>query len=153
MKQVTARDIMIRKVICVSANMDIRELESVFLDKKISGAPVLNEKGVLAGVISQKDIVAYHHREERDLAWESNFYERPRLEGQPLPAGFSVVNSNRIPRVQDMMTPTVISASPDTPVQHLAKLMREKRVHRIIILTESSGVAGIVSALDLLSLL
>ena len=46
-----ARDIMNTDVISVPTSMDLRDLAKLFLDKGISGAPVVDRNGDLAGVI------------------------------------------------------------------------------------------------------
>ena len=46
-----ARDIMNRDVISVPADMDLRDLGKLFLEKGITGAPVVERDGTLAGVV------------------------------------------------------------------------------------------------------
>lgn len=152
MRNLTAGDVMVRDVVFVSAKSDLRELETVFLERKISGAPVVDERGDLVGVVSQTDLVRYHLREKDDLVWESGFYERPRLEGGRLPPGFALLDTSQVPLVDAVMTPLVITAPEATPVPELADMMVKRRVHRIII-TREGKVVGIISALDLLQLL
>ena len=53
----TARDIMIHPVFAVRENWTVRELASYFIEKSISGAPVLDGSGRLTGVVSLSDIV------------------------------------------------------------------------------------------------
>ena len=62
-----AKDIMNRDVISVRSDMDLRDLGKLFLDKGITGAPVVERDGTLAGVISQRLArrVCPHCREQR----------------------------------------------------------------------------------------
>ena len=55
-----ARDIMSKDVISVATTMDLRDLAKLFLEKGITGAPVIDGAGHLAGVISQTDLVYYN---------------------------------------------------------------------------------------------
>lgn len=48
-------DYMTTDLITLSADMEIIKAMTMLLDKKISGAPVVDEKGNLAGVLSKKD--------------------------------------------------------------------------------------------------
>ena len=66
-KTFTAKDIMTRDVVCVRTGTNLRELEKIFLEKGISGAPVIDDSGNLVGVISLKDLVYYHLTEGIDL--------------------------------------------------------------------------------------
>ena len=63
MKALKAGDVMVQEVISVQSKIDLRELEKIFLERKISGAPVVDQKGVLVGVISQTDPVNFHFQE------------------------------------------------------------------------------------------
>ena len=54
--------------------------------------------------------------------------------------------------VRDAMTTDPITATPDTPISHMAKLMHERRIHRVIV-TEDGRPVGIVATLDLVRLL
>ena len=56
MARVKVRNIMSRNPIVVPINYTIEETAELLLNHKISGAPVLDEKGGLVGVITQRDI-------------------------------------------------------------------------------------------------
>ena len=149
--ELTARDIMITDVICVPQDMDLRELTKLFLERGITGAPVIDEQGNLAGVISQHDLLYYTLTRDDELTIDSSFYENVRLEGHRLPPGFQVedVNSGR---VSDVMTPVVHSVSESASLDRVARLMTRKHIHRVIV-KRGRRVAGIISALDVLRVL
>lgn len=52
-----AKDIMTEQVTTVNANMTPGELAKIFTRHHISGAPVLDEKGELMGIVSDGDIL------------------------------------------------------------------------------------------------
>jgi acetoin utilization protein AcuB len=56
MARVKVKDIMSRNPIAVPFDYTIEETAELLLNHKISGAPVLDEKGGLVGVITQRDI-------------------------------------------------------------------------------------------------
>lgn len=56
MARVKVKDIMTRNAIAVPFDYTIEETAELLLNHKISGAPVLDEKGGLVGVITQRDI-------------------------------------------------------------------------------------------------
>jgi CBS domain-containing protein len=147
----TAGDVMSRDVICVAGDMDLRDLTRLFLEAGITGAPVLDDKGDLAGVISQHDLLYYSLTRGDELVDESHFYESARVEGHRLPPGFQVedVNSGT---VADVMTPVVHAVREGATVESVARLMTRKRIHRVIV-RRGRKVAGIISAVDLLKLL
>jgi CBS-domain-containing membrane protein len=54
--------------------------------------------------------------------------------------------------VRDIMTPTAYTVPHDTPVSQLARTMVAGRVHRLLVV-RNQRVVGIVTSLDLLTLL
>ena len=147
----TARDIMTTDVVRVESGTSLQELERIFLEKGISGAPVVDEEGSLVGVISQTDLVYYHLTRGDKPSRDSDFYRTAELEATFAGSGFHV-EEHDIGWVHEMMTPVVHTAGPDTPVSELAQLMILARIHRVII-TENQKVVGLVSAMDLMSVL
>jgi len=63
----TIADIMATEVVSFSPDTNIHTAIHVLLEKRISGAPVLDDAGALVGVLSKKDCLkivysaAYHH--------------------------------------------------------------------------------------------
>lgn len=146
-----AEDIMNRQVLCVLEDLDTRELAKLLLERGITGAPVTKPSGELVGVVSQSDLLRDHLNRDDELVVEPDFYGRVRLEGSYLPRGFQIEDVN-VATVRDIMTPVVHTVKESTPVEDIARLMRQKQVHRVIV--ERDGkVVGIVSALDLLAVL
>lgn len=146
-----AEDIMSRNVLCVFADMDLRDLSKVFLEHGITGAPVTTEDGTLRGVVSQSDLIRYTVSRDDELVVESDFYGTARIEGRYLPREFQIEDVNTA-KVADVMTPVVHSVKESTSVKNLAQVMRRKHVHRVIV--EKKGkVVGIISALDVLAVL
>jgi|WetSurMetagenome_2_1015567.scaffolds.fasta_scaffold738184_1 CBS domain-containing protein len=144
----TARDIMIKDVICVPQDMDLRDLARLFLEKGITGAPVLDGEGNLAGVISQTDLLYYQLTRGDELTLESDFYHTVKVEGRHLPAGFQVEDAN-VQRVADVMTPVVHSVLETTDVDAVARMMTRRHIHRVIV-RSGRKVAGIITAIDVL---
>lgn len=146
-----AKDVMTRDVVCVRTGTNLRELEKIFLERRISGAPVLDEKDRLVGVISQTDLVYYHLTREDRPFHESDFYRAAELDRAFEGSGYHIEDYD-IGLVGEMMTPVVHTAASETPVEDLARRMAEKRIHRMII-TKGSKVVGMVSAMDLLKVI
>ncbi|HEX9653693.1 MAG TPA: CBS domain-containing protein, partial [bacterium] len=57
MKRLVAKDIMNTDVITVEEDLSVGDLANLLTDKMITGAPVVNAKGKLVGVVSMSDIV------------------------------------------------------------------------------------------------
>jgi len=52
-----AKDIMTKQVTSVGSNITARELAKIFTKHNISGAPVMDKKGKVAGIVSDGDIL------------------------------------------------------------------------------------------------
>jgi CBS domain-containing protein len=145
---VLAREIMNPEVISVPTTMDLRDLAKLFLEKGITGAPVVDEDGHLAGVISQTDLVYYNLTRGDELVFDSDFYQSVRVEGSHVPRGFQFEDFNT-GCVADVMTPVVHSVTERATVTSVARVMMRNRVHRVIV-RRGQAVAGIISAIDVL---
>ncbi len=143
-----AEDVMVRDVICVPEEMDLRDLTKLFLERGITGAPVVDREGRLRGVISQTDLLFYSLTRDDELRMDSTFYHSVRVEGRHLPAGFQIEDVNTA-RVADVMTPVVHSVTARASLESVARMMTRNHIHRVIV-RRGSKVAGIISALDIL---
>jgi CBS domain-containing protein len=154
MRKITAHDLMNPDVLTVRDSMSVRELARFLLDKQISGAPVVDEKGNLAGVVSLTDIVAVASNDVdvandrrnpdfylRDLeeTYSEEEVQNFRIEEEDLP-------------VREIMTPTVYSVDEEATVSEIASMMLDGHLHRILV-TRNGTAVGIISTSDLLGLL
>lgn len=143
-----AKDIMRKHVVTVKPHTTLRELARLFIEKKISGAPVVDLDGTLLGVVSQTDLV----RRDREASPEAEVPDYYRREDKDYNAkGFEVENPD-LTRVRDVMTPAVMSSDETAPVESLAKTMLAKHIHRIVI-TRGGRLCGIVTSMDMLKAL
>lgn len=147
-KGFVAADIMSTDVICVTKNTDLRDLGKLFLDKGITGAPVIDKDGDICGVISQTDLLFYQLTRDDELVAPSDFYQTARVEGHGIAKGFQIEDVNTA-TVEEVMTPVVHAVLANTPVSSIAKLMTRRHIHRVIV-RRGMKVAGIISALDVL---
>lgn len=139
-----AKDIMNKKMVIASPEMSLRELAKLFIDRKITGAPVI-DKWNLVGVVSQTDIVR-RDREKPEPAEVPGYYREG--EHGMLDGGYHIEEPDQT-RVGDVMTPIVISAEENAPVEELAQIMLDKHIHRIVI-TRGGKLYGIVTTMDML---
>jgi CBS domain-containing protein len=144
----TVSDLMTRDVVVVRSDLDVHELEQLFLAKGIHGAPVVDGNARLVGVVSQTDLLAWHYQSGRD---GGGFYGPPDLRGEPL-RGLHLADIHTAP-VSEVMTPLVHAVRPDDTIAEAAARMIRHRIHRLVVVDEHLHVLGILSAMDLLRLL
>lgn len=149
-----ARDVMQTSVVTVGPETPLTDLQRIFLEEGIGGAPVVDETGRVVGVISAADVLRAVD-EERDTAVAEPRYFRDTLEFSGPDWSHDVEDfQDRLGelRVEDAMTRGVVAVAPETPVAEVARRMREERVHRVLVM-EKDVLIGIVSTFDLVALL
>ncbi len=143
---------MSEKVVCVHPETPIHNLIKTLAKHHIHGAPVVDKKGKLVGVVSMTDIVEYDEKtsKKRGGVTGKSFYgdTNGKLKKTLDKLLKAKLLGNAV--VQDIMTPRVIIAQADDTIDRLAKIMYEKKIHRVIIV-EKGQVAGVVSTLDILN--
>jgi CBS domain-containing protein len=144
-----AKDIMHPNVVTVTDTMDLREAAKIFVEERISGAPVLDELGNLVGVLSQSDLVEYELATERELTVEAPFYRQPYDESLDPSRGFQI-EALPADTVKDVMTPYLITVEEGTPIREVAARMAECGIHRVIVVDADQQIRGIVTSLDVL---
>jgi CBS domain-containing protein len=137
-----ATDVMTSNVISVGPDAVASEIAEIMLANGISGVPVLGERGELVGIISEGDLM---RTAERAMAPRRSWW-------LALLAGKEAFESDchwaRSRRAADVMTHNVITASPDTPVSQIARLLERHSIKRVPIVSDRR-VVGVVSRADL----
>lgn len=140
----TTADFMTRDVLTVPAQGNLREAAEIFALYNISGAPVLDERGRLVGMLSESDLIAEAQR----------YADIPRL----AVFGFHIIPSDRLwaayrhswaMEIANLMTRRLVTAGPDTPLLEIAKIMATQDVNRLPIV-ENHRLVGIITRADIL---
>lgn len=121
--RMTAREVMSKKLFCTTAEQPIMDLVKQLEKHRISGMPVVDDKGQLIGVISEKDTFK--------LILQSNFTQAI--------AG----------KVGDYMTKEVETLSPEDDIFKIANLFYTKSFRRLPVI-EDGKVIGLISRRDVL---
>jgi CBS domain-containing protein len=146
MKQVA--DLMTRDVAVINRKSDVHELEKLLLEKRVHGLPVVNDDGILVGVVSQTDLLAWHYNSGVD---GSAFYDTSQLRvtDEASMAGLRLTDIQTA-AVEEVMSPLVHCIRADLPIAVAASTMVRQRIHRLIVVNETLRVEGVISALDVL---
>jgi CBS domain-containing protein len=149
---VRVAEVMRRELVTVTPGLGLSELEERLLRARISGAPVVEGDRVV-GVVSRSDVVRQLELERSRFEAASSFYLEPfdvEAEGAS--------DRRRVPEavaarleslcVADVMIRDVIHVAPSAPLAEAARLMVERRVHRVLVL-EQDRLQGLLTALDL----
>lgn len=145
-------DVMTTRVVSVHPNLGLEALCSLFVERNISGAPVIDATGHPIGIVSKTDLVRRFHENGHMEAEDAT----PRIEtrrepewGIGLERGF---HTEPVPQetVADIMMPIAFTLSETASLSQAAALMAFEGVHRVPVVSEEGVVVGILSSLDIL---
>lgn len=144
--ELKAKDIMTAEPVCVSPSTRIRELARVFEEHEISGVPVVDQEGRVVGVVSKTDLIR-RCSEGTDEIPPAYLFEILSEQGEET---MSEVVPEPLICVEDFMTEDPLTVGTETPISTIAKMMVDRRVHRVIVTDKESFPVGIITTLDLL---
>ncbi len=140
-----AKDIMTEDVITVSPSMTIEELARVLMKNQISGAPVVDEEGNLIGIVTENDLITQNKRLHIPTIL--------RLFDAFIPLGTSrlerEIKKITATTVGEVCTKKVITVEPETPLEEIATIMTEKKIH-LIPVVEKGKIVGIIGKRDII---
>ncbi|MFA5801766.1 MAG: CBS domain-containing protein [Thermoleophilia bacterium] len=145
MKDLTAADIMKKNVVTVNEDTTVEDLARLLSKHRISGAPVVDDKNQVVGIVSEGDLVSLdadihfpHYVQFLDsvifLESTKKFEER--------------VRKAAATAVADIMITDVITVQKDTPAHEVATIMTDDKVNRLPVL-DGDVLVGIITRADL----
>ena len=142
---VLAKEVMTRVVLIARDDWSLNGLKTFLLENTISGAPVVDGRGALIGVVSATDLLRSEAEAESSIETapeEAGYYssslERP-LSAEELDG--VLIESRSSTLVRDVMTPVVFQVDAETELDDVADLMVRGRIHRVIV-TRDGVVTG-----------
>lgn len=124
-KPVTVEHHMTRKLVTFNPDQTMDQVMDILLERKISGGPVINEKGELCGVISEGDCLKQ--------VVKGKYHNIPTLSG----------------KVADFMATDVKSIDQDMNIFELADMFLEMRLRRFPVL-HNGRLVGQISQKDVM---
>jgi acetoin utilization protein AcuB len=122
-------DLMTIDPLVIGPDARIEEAERFMELYNVSGLPVVDEQGLLLGVISQTDLLRG--------GGDTNSAVRRRFSGL---------------RVADLMSSPAITVDMTTPLEEAARLMRDERIHRVVAVNAEGRPIGVLSSMDFVTL-
>lgn len=141
-----AAEIMVANVITVTPEQTVQEVAEILLDRRISGLPVVNAAGELVGIVSEGDLM---RRVDAGTEHRRSWWLRLLMGREGLAEEYVREHARK---VADVMTRSVITASPDTPIGEIADLLERNAIKRVPIVKDRK-VVGIVSRANLIQAL
>lgn len=135
------RDVMTSPVVSVPPTMRLKELARLLSERRLSGAPVVDDAGEVLGVVSEADLVAIQAGRplSRRTPLEWAFGEQPSAWERRVRGATTVAQA---------MTAPAVSVEPECPLREAAALMVDRGVHRLPVI-EGGRLVGILTRADL----
>ncbi len=131
------KDLMVEEVITLHINDEFHKIIAVLTINNISGAPVVNKRGKIMGIISDKDIFSHLFPDEQEFYANMEYWVTPgRLEKE--------ASNIKGLKAKHIMTKEVISVSPDDSIMHACALVLINKVRRLPVV-DNGKIIGIVS--------
>ena len=119
----TVSDYMVTDMVTLSPDMSVHAARHLLVAHKISGAPVVDERGNLVGMLTERDIIG--------AVFRATYYHDPGS------------------RVADCMTVEVETIEAETEVEEAAELFLKSRLRRFPVVSKTRMV-GLISRRDVL---
>ncbi len=138
---------MTRNVVSVTLDTSVRDLARVILNNNISGVPVIDKDNNLCGIVTESDLIFQNKRPHLPpfiTILDSFFFlDNPEKMDQELKkiAGATVL---------EIYTETVVSIQLDTPLDEIATIMTEKKIHTLPVISDDGEMIGIVGKKDII---
>jgi CBS domain-containing protein len=142
----TAKDLMSTNVITVTPETAVQELARVLSENRISGAPVLDEQDKVVGVVTESDLIFQNkkvHIPTTIAILDAFFF----LEGpDKMEKEMKKIAGSK---VKDIFVSEVIAVQQDTPLDEIATLMAEKKIHTLPVL-DNTSLVGVIGKYDII---
>jgi CBS domain-containing protein len=129
-RQLLVADLMTIDPIVVAVDASLEDAAKLLHAYSITGLPVVDEQGALVGVISQTDLVAM----------------------QDSSVGRAIRTHQSGLRVGELMTSPAVTIPMTGRLDDAARLMLDRRVHRLVAVDDAGRPVGVLSAIDFVAL-
>jgi CBS domain-containing protein len=148
------KDIMVKEVISLKSEDDLREVAEKFSKNKISGAPVLDDEGNVIGMVSEADIITTLEKNYKEIKM---VYLSPALSMVGLSFKDSPTDKETEEifkdigdiRVSEMMKGNVKTVDPDADIKVVIDLVASGKINRVPVI-KNGKLVGIVTRADII---
>jgi CBS domain-containing protein len=135
----TVKDVMTAHVIAVRKGASFKEIAEELRECWVSAFPVVDDDGKVIGVVSEADLLTMEALDGGQADTRGRIsgalYRREQERAAGVTAG-------------DLMTHPAVTAGPDEPVEHTARLMYARQVKRLPVTYTAGHLIGIISRTD-----
>jgi CBS domain-containing protein len=141
-----ASDIMTTDVMTVKKDTPLAELAEILYKNHINGVPVLDDEGLLIGIICESDLIRKNkklHIPTVVALFDAVFYLESSKKMEKEIQDFSATT------VEDLFTREVVTVDEKTPIDEIATLMTQEKFYTIPVM-DGNRLVGIVGKGDVI---
>lgn len=125
------RDRMSSPAVTITPGTRFRDALKLMHDRQFRRLPVVNKKGKLVGIVSERDLLYASPSQATSLSvWELHYL------------------LSKI-QVREIMSDDVITTTPDTPIEDAAHLMVDNKIGGLPVVGEDNRVVGVITETDI----
>jgi len=136
------KEIMTTDVLTLPLNTTLIKAAKFLATHNISGAPVVNQKGELIGLVSEKDIFKALY------PTHAEFYESPGV-WIDLDSLEDKTRAAADKPVDEFMSKEVVTVNADASLMQVGSIMLVRGIHRVVIIGQDNRIEGIVTRRDI----
>lgn len=143
---IKAKDIMRKNVITISPDTSVEEIGRIFIEKGVSGAPVVDQEGSLVGIVTENDLISQNKKLHIPTIL--------RIFDAFIPMESSSKVENEIRKMTastaaEICTKEVVTVSEETTLPEVATIMAEKKIHLLPVIRDGR-ISGIIGKKDVI---
>jgi sulfide:quinone oxidoreductase len=135
------RDVMTKDVVSVALGSSLPAAAELMVQKKISGLPVLDAHGKLAGIVTEADFLSAMDLRVPGLSNALETLVRKRRTRKPMGT-----------IVEDIMTKSPVTIGASATLEEAVALMDKRKIKRLVVASGEGNIAGIISRSDVVKL-
>lgn len=157
-QELTAGDVMRSPVATIPLGATLDEALRTLSEERVGGAPVVDGRGAVVGVLSQVDVLAFLDDLEGGFGnLGERSFARAALRRDPQSGSFSNLSTEdedllRATPVAAVMSPDVASVEPTTRLPAIVRTMLDQELHRVVVI-DGDTLCGVITTMDVMAAL
>ncbi|MBT2658155.1 CBS domain-containing protein [Bacillus sp. ISL-18] len=140
------RDFMVRDVITVRPENTVKDVMSVFVEKKIGGVPITNKDGTLCGIVTDGDIIRAIKPIDRRIHDYFSFITYIAVEDKQVHLS-EIINREIIKFAK---TNGIMSVQPEDDMEKVVDILSKHHFKKLPVVNGANRVVGVISRGDVI---
>lgn len=136
------RDVMITDPTLVPHHFTYAEVAKILHDKDLVGVPVVDEKGKLVGMVTERDLLRVL------FPYAQSYHELPNkyVDFEEREAKMTEIKDDKITK---FLNAKIVTTKPDMPIMQIGAIMLSRGLHTVPVLDHTGIVIGVLNRRDI----